>query len=75
MGRSQTGPPGLKLASIKGQGKATGCIYTLFYGCKGCKHNMNPTLYDGGCMLENTAKNTAKEQTRTTQTTERTMNK
>jgi hypothetical protein len=71
MGRSRTGPPGItdnvKLARINGQyNKVPGCIYTLFYGCKGCEHNMNPTLYDGGCKIMKTA-NTHGKQTETNQ--------
>lgn len=31
--------------------KVPGCIYTYKYGCKGCEHNIDPLLFDGGCKI------------------------
>ena len=59
--RSRKGRPGLienikitRIREAEGQkpyNKVKGCIYTLFNGCKGCKYNQVPELYDGGCMI------------------------
>lgn len=38
--------------------KVPGCIYEYQNGCKGCKHNIDPTLYDGGCMIMHPARET-----------------
>ncbi len=38
--------------------KVSVCIYPYKYGCKGCKYNGVPSLYDGGCLLLTKSKHT-----------------